>query len=127
MYRNLAKSVTLAALFVIATGVQAGVQLQGPGIVVQGPGLILQGRTLNGPPLVIQGPSLTGFGLYPAASTGAQGAPAGGDRSAIMDDSAIPAFFYPQTLLEACAAPMPHGGWPLSGLDGRSIRVSLPN
>lgn len=119
MYRNLSKTVTVAALFLIATAAQAGVHLQGPGI-------ILQGRILNGPPLVIQGPSLTGFGLYPAASTGAQGAPASGGHST-MDGSGGPAFAYPQTLLEACAAPMPHGAWPLSGLDGRSIRVSLPN
>lgn len=100
----------------------AGVQLQGPGLVLQGPGLVLQGPglVLQGPGIVLQGPGvvLQGPGLVlqgPMLAGPAQGgAPAG-------------AFAYPHSLIEACAAPIPRGEWPLAALDGRAIRVSLPN
>lgn len=113
---KLSGSIVAATLLLLATGAQAGTQLRGPGLVLQGPGLVLQG-----PPLVIQGPSLTGFGFYAPA-----GAPHRIGASAV-NQSRPAGFTYPQTLMEACAAPMPRGEWPLSGLDGRAIRVSLPH
>lgn len=99
--------IVLAALSA-SSRAEAGLRMNGPGLVLQGPGLVLQGPglVLQGPGLVLQGPMLAGP---------AERAPQAGS------------FAYPHSLVEACAAPIPRGEWPLSALDGRAVRVSLPN